>query len=413
MIRATTAIILDKRVQKKDGTYSVKLRITHQRQQKYYPLNISLTEEDWEKIQLKNARGVYKEHQVYFNGIEKKAVDAIKELPLFTFQSFEKKFSQEDRRGEDVFSLFDDYIKSLSLENRHGNAAIYSTSSNSIRNFLNDQRRKKLNFEDITPQWLAEYEKWFVGNGNSMTSAGIYLRSLRTILNIAIERGLLPRDLYPFGKRKYQIPAGRKVKKSLTLTEIKQIVDYVPVTEAEERWRDLWMFCYLCNGANIKDVCKLKYKNVTKTSLTFIRSKTERSTKQDLKPIVVMLLPQIKKIINKWGVEAAGPETYVFGIITTEDSTIRQFKKIQQANKTLNKYMKRIGEELGIDIKLTTYAARHSFATTLKRAGAPTAFISESLGHQNEKTTDSYLGSFENSVKETYQKMLLDFEKTG
>ena len=71
--------------------------------------------------------------------------------------------------------------------------------------------------------------------------------------------------------------------------------------------------------------------------------------------------------------------------------------------------MKNIGNDLGINIKLTTYSARHSFATALKRSGAPTEFISESLGHKDLKTTENYLDSFEDDMKESYQRQLLNF----
>lgn len=72
--------------------------------------------------------------------------------------------------------------------------------------------------------------------------------------------------------------------------------------------------------------------------------------------------------------------------------------------------MKRIGEALNLELKLTTYSARHSFATVLKRSGAPIEFISESLGHKDLKTTENYLDSFEDEVKESYQKQLLNFD---
>ncbi|MFN5432775.1 MAG: tyrosine-type recombinase/integrase, partial [Cyclobacteriaceae bacterium] len=65
---------------------------------------------------------------------------------------------------------------------------------------------------------------------------------------------------------------------------------------------------------------------------------------------------------------------------------------------------------LTLGVNLTTYAARHSFATVLKRSGAPTEFISESLGHKDLRTTENYLDSFEDNVKESYQKQLLNFK---
>lgn len=76
----------------------------------------------------------------------------------------------------------------------------------------------------------------------------------------------------------------------------------------------------------------------------------------------------------------------------------------------MNKHTKRIAAKLGIDTKLTTYVARHSFATVLKRSGASIEFISESLGHKNIKTTANYLASFEDDTKRANAALLIDFE---
>lgn len=71
--------------------------------------------------------------------------------------------------------------------------------------------------------------------------------------------------------------------------------------------------------------------------------------------------------------------------------------------------MKNIGRQLGVDKNLTTYVARHSFSTVLKRSGVSTEYISEALGHQNLKTTESYLGSFEDAKKKEYTNLLTKF----
>ncbi len=410
MIGVTTAVVHDTRVKRTDGTYAVKLRVTYNREQKYYPVNVHLTKEDWARTQSEKPRNEFKEHKLYFSRIEQRALDIIKELQPFSFEGFEKKFDQRVDRTKDVLTYLDNYIKQLSKDNRSGTADSYQCAYNSFKKYLESKGRKRLNFGDVTPDWLKDYESWMLENEKSNTTIGIYLRSLRTIINIAIEDGTLAREFYPFGKRKYQIPSGRNVKKALIISDIQKIVTYKTTTVAEDRARDLWLFSYLCNGANVKDIARLQYRNIDNSKITFIRAKTERTTKQDLKPIVVMLLPEIKNIIEKWGVKPIKPETFVFGIISKNDSAEEELAKVRQATKTINKYMKRIGKDLTLDINLTTYTARHSFATVLKRSGAPTEFISESLGHKDLRTTENYLDSFEDSVKESFQRQLLNFD---
>jgi len=409
MIGVTTAIILDTRKKRKDETYTVKLRVTYNRTQKYYPLGVHLTPDEWEKTLQPNPRGDNKDNKVFFNKIEHRAIEVIKELDPFSFQAFEKKFNQKAAPKKDVLYLLQEYSEELTQQERLTTAESYRSALKSFKEFNKDSRKTRLMLADITPEWLSKYEKWMVENESSITTIGIYLRNLRTIINKAIEEGNLSNEFYPFGKRKYQIPSGKNIKKALTLNDIKKILEYQTATPAEEKAKDLWLFSYLCNGANIKDIAKLQYKNINSKNLTFIRSKTERATKSNQKPIVVMLLPEIRAIIDKWGVMPKEPETYVFGIISETDSPQAVLAKIKQATKTINKYMKRIGESLGFDLVLTTYSARHSFATVLKRSGAPIEFISESLGHKDLRTTENYLDSFEDEVKESFQKKLLDF----
>jgi integrase len=409
MIGLSTAIIHDKRILRQDKTYAVKLRITFHRTQKYYPVNVSLNTDDWDKVHSEKPRKEFKDHLMYFNEIEQKALSIIKDMPVFSFPAFEKKFNQKPKQDTDTISLFGSYIDQLKTEERIGTADSYTWALTSIKNFIATKRRKKLGFADVTPELLEEYEKWMLDKGNSVTTIGIYLRSLRTIINNAIADGYLDKDSYPFGKRKYQIPSGKNTKKALKMVNIGSIINFKTTSRFQERARDLWVFSYLCNGANIKDIAKLKYNNIDGGQINFVRSKTEKSTKQDLKSISAFILPETLRIIEKWGSKDKSPETYIFGIIDKDDNPEKVHAKVKQTYRRINEHMKKIGTDLGIDIKLTTYSARHSFATVLKRSGASTEFISESLGHKDLKTTENYLDSFEDDLKESYQKKLMDF----
>ncbi len=341
--------------------------------------------------------------------LKKKQIRLLKTSKVFSFLAFEKKFNQQSTTKKDLFFLIQEYINKLKAQERLTTAESYTSALKSFKSFVSKSKKHKMLLADITPEWLASYEKWMCEKEASMTTTGIYLRNLRTIMNAAIEDGNFDRNFYPFGKRKYQIPAGKNIKKALDIADIKRIFEYEAKNQAEEKARDLWIFSYLCNGANVKDIVKLQYNNVTSKHITFIRSKTERSTKSNQKPIVIINLPEIKLLIDKWGVKPVAPETYVFGIIAESDTPQVQLAKIKQITKTINKYMKKIGESLELELKLTTYSARHSFATVLKRSGAPIEFISESLGHKDLRTTENYLDSFVDEAKETFQKKLLNF----
>lgn len=432
MIPVHTSIVLDNRRPLKDGTFPVKLRITFQRQRKYFNTNYSLNEEDFSKTQGEKTRGKYNEMRIAFQAIEQKAIGIINKLSPFTFDGFERKFLDTSSRDE-VFSTYEQKIAQLIGEGQAGTASCYESAFYSLISFtlkeplisrkgvsIGDVKKRKetllsnkkpLPFSFVTVEFLNGYEKWMLSRGKTKTSVSMYLRTLRTLFNDAIATGDLDKDLYPFGKRKYQVPASKNIKKALVLSDIEKIFNYEPVHDSEAKARDLWLFSYLCNGINIKDISRLKYKQLSKENISFVRAKTERTSRHDLKTIVAVRIPETDHIIEKWGNKHASAESYVFPILTEGLTPEEELAAVRQATKTINKYIKRIATAVGIEKNVTTYTARHSFSTVLKRAGAPMELISESLGHSNFKTTESYLDSFEDNMKRQYATQLTAFGK--
>jgi integrase len=402
---ATTAIFIDKYHPQKDGTCAVSMRVTYQRKKKYYPTIFSLSLTDFEKVKAaERPKEDIKRLRQQLQALEKKASDIIRELPYFTWESFERQFLLNRGNRNSLKTAFDEYIMKLREEGRVGTAVSYECARNSLGNFKFDAV-----FLDVTPAFLSRYEKWMLDSKNSVTTIGIYLRSLRTLLNLAIEEGLISKELYPFGKRRYEIPSSNNVKKALSLSEIALIYKYKPMEGSNaERMKDYWLFMYYCNGINVKDMCLLKYKNLQGDMLAFERAKTAR-TKRKVEPIRVVLLEEAKAIIEKWGNKQQSKETFVFPVLSPSLSPDRERQLIQQLTHVINDNMRTIAATLGIEGEVTTYAARHSFATVLKRSGASTEFISEALGHSNVKTTQNYLASFEDERKKEMAKALTAF----
>ena len=113
----------------------------------------------------------------------------------------------------------------------------------------------------------------------------------------------------------------------------------------------------------------------------------------------------IGKILDRWGTTPKDKNAYIFPILTDSMDSVEQYKAVQQVTQTTNKYMKAICTDLKLP-PVTTYCARHSFATVLKRAGVSTEFISESLGHTDLRTTENYLANFEEKAKREHAKKL-------
>jgi integrase/recombinase XerD len=398
--KAQASIYLDELRVKKDGKCAVKIRITFNRKRAYFRTGIDLTPEEFQKVMQIGFKGASEESKTLrftkgqkevfnkINNLFNKAETLIDKLPVFTFSTFEENYLEQRNTLNSVSFAFDKYIKQLKLENRIGTAVSYECARNSITKF-----RKDLTFAEITPDLLKKYESKMLEDGKSISTIGIYLRSFRAIYN----QQNIDRSLYPFGeqKSKYSIPTSRNIKKALTIEEIGKIYHYAaPTGSTKEMAKDYWLFLYLCNGMNVKDFCLLKWINIDGQMITYNRAKTQRSRKES-KLISVALKPETLEIIRKWGQPSISKEAYIFPHLKPKMSAEAERAAYKKLTKTINKYMKRIGAELGFNRDVTTYFARHSFATVLKRSGAKIEMISELLGHSSVAVTDSYLDSFE------------------
>jgi integrase len=407
-MKAKTAIILDKRRALANGKYPVKLRITFNRKQRYYPCDISLTVEEYDKVVSKLPKGSFKEISMKLNALEQKALGIISGMIVFDFEIFESTLYSEQKVREDVYAYYDKMISRYCELEQLGTAVNYRASLTSLRKF-----RSKLEFIGISVDFLKKYEKWLLDNGKSVTTVGIYLRPLRSVVNHAMADGTLSKDFnYPFGsksKHKYQIPKTRNIKKALSKSEIQAIFTYMPsIGTWEEKALDFWKFTYLSNGINMKDIANLRFKDIQGEYIRFLRAKTAH-TNNVLTPISVFITDDIKLIMEKWGNIDSSAGNLIFDIISATDSLDRQREKIQQFLKMVNKYMGIIGENLKIEKQITTMAARHSFSTVLKRSGVGIQQISEALGHSSINTTKVYLDSFEDDVKKEMAKALTAF----
>lgn len=401
---ANTALFIDKYHPKANGECAITIKVTHDRKKKYYPTGIALTPKDFEKVMSDKPRKEFKEIALKLQSFENKAAKVIKELHVFTFATFEKRYYTDKGAKEYISTAFADYAKELREAGRIGTAVSYECAQSSFNKFA-----PNVKFADVTPDLLHKYEKWMLTNGKKITTVGIYLRPLRALFNSAIADGQLTKEYYPFGKKKYEIPTGNNVKKAITLNDIAKIYNYSTESAATEKAKDYWFFMYLCNGINVKDLCLLRYENIKGEILEFERAKTAR-TKRNIEPIRIPLSDDAKIIIEKWGNIKINEKTFIFPILENGLTAERERQLIQQLTQVINCHLKGIAKKLEIESPLTTYAARHSFATILQRSGASAEFISEALGHSNLKTTQNYLAGFEDGSKKEITKALTAFK---
>ena len=190
-----TSIILDTRRALQDGTFPIKLRVTFNRTQKYFPTQFNATKADFDKYMARVPKGKEKQIRMALDSIEQKAISVIAELELFDFNLFQRKFYKNEQLRVNVYAYFDLAISEYKKNGQIGTASNYTCSKHSLKSF-----KEKLAFWEITPEFLRAYERKQIADKKSISTVGIYLRPLKAIINRAIEDGTLPKDYnYPFG----------------------------------------------------------------------------------------------------------------------------------------------------------------------------------------------------------------------
>ena len=162
----------------------------------------------------------------------------------------------------------------------------------------------------------------------------------------------------------------------------------------------------------IKYSARLPYlnpKGKKENEIEFLRSKTKNTTKQDIQKIKVILPQYSIDIINQYGNKERLNKNYIFPIISNSDTPKTAIEKIKAFTRFINKHFKKLAVKEGVNEEITTYWARHSFASQAMSKGASIELLKESLVHKNLATTESYLASFDTETKERLSKSLLDF----
>lgn len=400
----TVAAVIDTSHPKKNGLFPVRIRVTYRRRLCYYTTGKDLTAEEWEMLPTTKARtlvAIRKDIESSYQ-IVRAAVEELAGAGGFSLDALNNRL--KGAASDTVNTMFRAKIAELEKAGRVGNMLIYDNVLKGLERFAG----MRIRFDVITVAWLGKYADSMRKEGKRQTTIAIHLRTLRAILNEAKRQGAIKEAQYPFGlgKDKYKIQSGTGRKMALTLEQIGQIARYDDGSEATAKYRDYWLFLYLCNGINVADFVKLRYRDIVKGEIYFERTKT-RNTIRTLRDIRVVMTQPMKEIIDRWG-NPKLPDSFIFPILTGKEDAMAAKNRTKDLTHSINKRMKEVGEKLGIG-NISTYTARHSFATVLKRAGANIAYISESLGHQDLKTTENYLASFEREERVKNAEILTKF----
>jgi integrase len=450
---ATVTTFLDSR-KSVDENGIIKLRITHNRAQKDYSTKIRISPDDYVKIKnseidnrIKNKDLINFHHLLFakknngkninIDGFVLRANYIIEELGVnFNFDTFKELFDNYDVAKvvikHDVISFLETKCNDLKAKGQISHGIMFGLVSKSLSRFvdylkvefpktLTDYKKNKpyiLEFRHLTSDFLNDWQDWLLIEGKAsqkkngtptgatITTVGIYSRTLRVAFNEAIAQNLIDKSLYPFGRNGFTIPKGRNIKKALSNAQLESIKNYQPEPfSTEQRSHDLWLFSYFGNGMNFNDILYLTWGNIRDTGIYFERNKTKGKSSED-STIHVRINDTMKAILERQATKRTKDKDLVFPFLNSSDTPERQKATIHQVIKMTNKYMNRIGQKLGIEEKLNSYVCRHSFASKLMRSNAPLMMISKKLGHSQILTTEAYLGSFEKETEDTFLDML-------
>lgn len=388
----------------KEGMFPVVMRIVKNRKSKLISLGLECLKKDWDEEnnqfkkthpnQLQRNRLLLKHKDRALKIIDEFLMDEID----FTLDQFEDKFRGIEPNKMTVLEFWNEIISDLTKSGKVGNAKALNETKTSLFNF---HKKNNLMFKEITPAFLEKYEVYLRENNNTDGGVAFKMRELRSIYNRAIKKNVIDEKYYPFKTYKVSKLKVGNIKKALTREEVRLIenfddTQYPNLGEAKR----IFLFSYYCRGMNYFDIMMLKWSNISGDRINYIRSKTKGKFN-------ISILKPVKEILDFYKNTLSATD-YVFPILLSKNLTAiqiqnRKHKKLQRFNSDL----KKIAEIVGIDKPLSSYVARHSYATNLKQLGVSTDIVSQSMGHTNVAITTAYLKDFEDDVIDKENEKLL------
>ena len=275
-----------------------------------------------------------------------------------------------------------------------GMAAAYKSTRSSLAKFIS---RPDVRMSEVDSAFVRRYEDFLYSNGSSGNTVSYYLRNLRSLYNQAVADGYHPRGEYPFAKA--QTRPAKTVKRALSRTDMQNLADLNLENEPElEFTRDLYLFSFYAQGMAFVDIVLLKEADICNGVLTYSRHKSKQL-------IRIAVTPQMQGLIDKYKTE----NEYLFPIISGEYAS--GYQQYRLALGRINRHLKKIAVVADIKVPLTTYTARHTWATLARDYGAPISVISAGLGHTSEEMTRVYLKDFDVSMLNQVNSMVTNLSK--
>ncbi len=282
-----------------------------------------------------------------------------------------------------LFNFIRSMITKKTAAKRYGTAKTYRDSLASFSSFRNG---KDITFDDLNEDVINQYEAWMKNKGLKRNSSSCYLRTFKTLYLKAVDMGLTDdRDIF----RHVFTGFATTTKRAISIDAIKAIrklnlKDGSPLAFA----RDMFMLSLYLQGMSFVDIAYLKKSDIRNGQLQYSRKKTGQA-------LTISWEKPMQEIVDAYS-HLTKDTPYLLPIITKQDGTER--KQYEKAEHNVNRNLKKIGEMAGLHIPLTTYVARHSWASIMRDMGNDITVVGKGLGHSDIKTTQIYLSTIDNST---------------
>ena len=414
-----------------DGSHPFQIRITKDRKQVCRSTGLSLHPKYWNPGK-----------DNYRDAIRKSYPEPHRETLLKALASWEVKYSEaatslagadaqhdaeavlakaiEGRKATRrvlLLAYIEELAQGMVAAGQLSNAIIYRDLASQLRKFAQAEHGvSDLPFERVTVAFCQEWEIALRATGAVDTTLSNRFRTLRAVLNKAIAAGVAKPEHYPFARtvaEKHKFSVGKfdvsTTKRALPREAVRRLEALEPATDRLRLAKEVFLFSFYCGGINFVDLAQLRWREVAYDAadqpdrLQYVRQKTGGKFSLKLLAPAAMLLTAYAPLTR------ATPESYVFPILdpTRHISPTQVKNRLHKVLGQVNQDLKELAELAGITTPLTTYVARHSFATALKLSGTNTAIISQAMGHKSEAVTAVYLDSFGSDLVDTAFEGLL------
>ncbi len=365
------------------GFCDIKFRITHKRKSRYISSKIFVKPSEFD-----NMRGVVKpnnpNHQYLNIEIQKKIIEFQRKILEFgnieiVDINFLINLLSFDKKNYSFFSELDNYIEILQKRGSKRTAELYLATRKKIISFT---KTELLDFKNIDYKFLTQFQEFEYRKGNSVNATSIHLRNIRTIFNRSIDMGYISLDLYPF--RRFKIKKETTIKRNLTIHQIRKLLN-CELSGKLELARDYFLLSIYLIGINLTDIYNLTdFKN---DRIIYRRAKTK-------KIYDVKVYAEAKFLIEKYSGEKA--------LLNYADI----YANSDNFKKAMNKFLKRVAENCKIPEPISTYYARHTWATLASDLEISKDIIAHALGHGNNSVTDIYIDFDLKKVDEANRKVI-------